>query len=268
MDVNDYIASGIVELYAMGALSPEEKKEFEQRLLLYPEINAELNKAQETLENYVAVIGSNPRPGLRSEILERVKEQQGNKKNSAKVVPRDTSYKITYKYLIAASLAALVISTFASWFFYQSWNDAEDRFVEALRDKNQLAVSYNADKSIFEKTYTDMMVMRDMEAKVTMLMPVDSTQHHQARVYWNKYTGQTYIDVLSLPDPGPGKQYQLWALSSGVPADAGVFSALPEEGMQRLKNVKAADTWAITVEPEGGSSSPTMEQMMMISVNS
>ena len=50
MNVNEYIASGIVELYAMNALSSEEKMEFERVMLLYPEIASELRKAEHALE--------------------------------------------------------------------------------------------------------------------------------------------------------------------------------------------------------------------------
>ena len=34
MDIKEYINSGVVEMYAMHALNPQEKAEFEQKLLL------------------------------------------------------------------------------------------------------------------------------------------------------------------------------------------------------------------------------------------
>ena len=268
MDIKEYIASGVVELYAMGTLSSEEKKEFEQKMLIYPEVATELKIVQEALENYVLVNSRNPRPSLRAEIIASATESESDKMTKSKVRKMDSNHKLTYKYLIAASLAALLISTFASWFFYKNWNDAEDRYVSALNEKNQIALNYNLVKNTFEHTYSDLMLMRDENAKVMMLMPVDSTKHFQARVYWNKYSRETYIDILSLPDPGEGKQYQLWALTAGNPVDAGIFILPSDAGMQRLKNIIEADQWAVTIEPTGGSLNPSLDQMILVSKNS
>src|SRR6185436_14543734 len=108
-------------------------------------------------------------------------------------------------------------------------------------------------------------VMRDENARVITLEATDSTKHYLARVYWNHYTRKTFIDVLSLPEPDSSKQYQLWALVGGQPVDAGVFSADPEDGVQHVKAVVNADMWAVTLEPKGGSATPTLEQMYLIS---
>ncbi len=268
MDIKDYIASGVVEMYAMGTLSPEEKKEFEQKMLVYPEVAAELRSVQETLENFAESHSRNPRPELRGEVLEKVIGKGSAGKDKGNIIPLDPTHRLTYKYLIAASLAALLISTFASWFFYNNWNDAEDRYVAVLKEKNQMAENYNQVKNSFEHTYSDLLVMRDGDAKVMMLMPIDSTKRYQMRVYWNQYTSETYIDVLALPDPGEGKQYQLWAIAGGIPTDAGVFSIPEDQSMMRVKNINVAEQWAVTIEPKGGSVSPTMDQMILISKNS
>ena len=49
MDVKEYIASGILELYVAGALSPEENLEVQHYALQYPEIQKEI----EAIENAV-----------------------------------------------------------------------------------------------------------------------------------------------------------------------------------------------------------------------
>ena len=55
MDVNEYISSGIIELYAMGALSPQEMTEVEQMAASHPEIAMELSRVQESLNDYAGV---------------------------------------------------------------------------------------------------------------------------------------------------------------------------------------------------------------------
>jgi anti-sigma-K factor RskA len=264
MNVSEYIASGIVELYAMNALSPEEKKEFERLMILYPEIKEELKKTELALEDYAMSHSINPRPRLRELIMEEVKENN----KEIKIVPRkkvnQENYFLTYKYMIAASLAALVVSTFASWFFYTRWNEAEERYSSLLNEKNELAQNYNIVKANYDESVSNLVVIRDESSNVIVLSSTDSTHHYQARVYWSKYTHRSFLDVLSLPSPGDGKQYQLWALVGGKPVDAGVFMT-GAQSIQRMKDILQAEVWAVTLEPKGGSVSPTLSQMYLIS---
>lgn len=265
MNVNDYIASGIVELYAMNALPPDEKKEFERLMLLYPEIVKELRRVENALEEYAESHAMNPRPNLRQTIIEKVIVDDKKIIGKTKAITDD--HTLTYKYMIAASLAALVVSTFASWFFYTRWNEAERKFSDLLNEKNELAQNYNLVKSTYDETLTMVMIMRDAAANIIVLNAKDKTQNFQARVYWNKQTHRSYIDVISLPEPGEGKQFQLWALVGGQPVDAGVIN-ISEERIQRVKDIIQADLWAVTLEPKGGSASPSLDQMYLISRSS
>ena len=246
----------------------EEKTEFEQRSLLYPELKEEMLKVQSALENYITPHSRNPRPELRSRILDKISESSVQSREKTREVHSMNSHSLTYKYLIAASLAALVISTFASWFFYSRWNESEDRYITMLKEKNQFTQNYNVMKSTFDKIYGDLMVMRDRNAKIYMLMSIDTTKRYQARVYWNKYSHEAFLDMLSMPDPGEGKQFQLWALEKGQPIDAGVFSPGDEEGMHLMKSINSVDTWAVTIEPMGGSPTPHLDQLVLMSKSS
>ncbi len=265
MNVTEYIASGIIELYAMNALSPEEKKEFERLMILYPEIKIELHKTEKVLEDYTKNYSKNPRPELRQRIMEEIQEK-GKEVNIKSNVSRE-NYSLTYKYMIAASLAALVVSTFASWFFYSRWNEAEERYTLLLNEKNELAQNYNLVKTTYDDTVMNLVIMRDESTNVIVLNATDSTKQFQARVYWSKYTNHAFLDVLSLPTPVEGKQYQLWALIGGKPVDAGVFITGTQR-IQRMKDINQADFWAVTLEPKGGSLSPTLNQMYLISKSS
>ena len=132
-----------------------------------------------------------------------------------------------------------------------------------LSDKNQLAKNYNLVKNEYDRNVNDLIVMRDQQSKVIQLFSTDTTKNFEARIYWNKNSHESYIDVLALPIPDEGKQYQLWALVGGKPVDAGVFE-ITLSGIQRVKDIPAADAWAVTLEPKGGSVSPTLDQMYLL----
>lgn len=83
-------------------------------------------------------------------------------------------------------------------------------------------------------------------------------------VYWNPDQQKVYVDAGQLPAPPAGKQYQLWALAGGQPVDAGMLQVNRQPGLQQMKPVGAAQAFAVTLEPEGGSASPTLEQLYVM----
>src|SRR5688572_7147350 len=120
MDVKEYISSGVLELYAMGTLSPSEMKEVEQMCEAHPEVSEELMRVQGALDSYSSAFARNPRPGVRAQLMEKI----GSASGKGKLLDIRNPHELTYKYLIAACIASLIISTFASVFFYQKWSEA------------------------------------------------------------------------------------------------------------------------------------------------
>jgi len=259
MDVKEYISSGVLELYAMGALSESERNEVEKSCESNPEIAEELQRVQSALGDYATTYSRNPRPGVRSALMEKINTGRG------RVVRFGSPHELTYKYLIAACIASLIISTFASVFFYQKWSEAEDRYVTIVNERNVMAQNLNMVKYEYDKVNHDISVMRDPAITTVTLKAVDSTKYYMAHVFWNKYTRQTFIDISDLPLPPADKQYQLWAIVDGQPIDAGVFEMPALGTMQKVKQVHQAGVWAVTLEPKGGSASPAMDQMYLIS---
>ncbi len=264
MNVKEYISSGIIELYAMSALSPQEIKEVEQMAAAHSEVAEEIRRVQESLDGYSTVHARNPRPSLRAEIMKAVADSPQTKKG--KVIEMETASPFNFKLLVAASVILMLLSTGIIFSLYYKWKDAEEKYASVLNEKNVLTQNYNLVKNSYDKTYGDLMVVRDENSKVVTLLATDTTKRYFARVYWNNQTHDAFIDVLSLPAPAPGKQYQLWALAGGKPTDAGVFNVdTTEAGIQHLKNIMNADAWAVTLEPKGGSISPTLSQMYLLS---
>ena len=72
MDMKEYISSGIIELYVLGSLSPQEMKEVEEMAAAHRSVAEEILQMQESLNNYAASHSQNPRSSLREEILRAV----------------------------------------------------------------------------------------------------------------------------------------------------------------------------------------------------
>lgn len=161
------------------------------------------------------------------------------------------SYDMTYKYLIAASLAALMISTFASWFFYSRWVEAEERYSGQLAEVNQLSQTYNMMKTSLDESVTNLARLRDEYSAVYQLSPVDTSKHYNVRVFWSKYSKQTYLDVIMISPPTKGHVYHLWSKKSKALAeDCGLFDYSSDD-VQRMKDQSENSGWAISEEVEG-----------------
>jgi anti-sigma-K factor RskA len=89
-----------------------------------------------------------------------------------------------------------------------------------------------------------------------------------ATVYWDTTSKDVYLVVNNLPKPASDKQYQLWALLNGQPIDIGMVDNDVFIGQKklllRMKNVRGAQAFAITLEKKGGSEKPTMESMYVM----
>jgi anti-sigma-K factor RskA len=86
-----------------------------------------------------------------------------------------------------------------------------------------------------------------------------------ASVFYNPASGASLIDVGSLPVPPSDQQYQLWAIVDGAPVSMGVFEVNTDtSGLQPVAYVENAQAYAVTLEPRGGSETPTLEQMYVI----
>lgn len=65
MNIENYINSGIIEMYVMGALSEDENQEVLKLADTYPEISVEVERVTTALENYARANEKQPSPALK-----------------------------------------------------------------------------------------------------------------------------------------------------------------------------------------------------------
>jgi anti-sigma-K factor RskA len=261
MNIQEYIASGVVELYVMGSLSEAEREEFERMLEKYPELKQELNEVENALFQFAKSNSVSPRPALKKQILNAVlpAEQEADPRFALK------GASIFSDYRIAASIVFALLSLSSAVYFYSKWSKAERKYAILIAEKEQLATEFNQVKQNYDQFRTDINVLRNPDVRTIALNATDTAKNYFAKVYWNAETHESYIDVQQLPVPDRDKQYQLWALVDGKPIDAGVFSINDLVYIQKVKNIERADAWAVTLEPAGGSPSPHLDQLYLIS---
>jgi anti-sigma-K factor RskA len=272
VNVNDYISSGILELYAAGALPSEEAREVEAMAASYPEIASEIDEIQAAMELFASSERRNPRPELREIILDRIAEIEEKESSTrpaampANVIPLSPPVvrqkQSRARYLMAASIAFALLCAASALYMGMRWQRAETELAEVSRQNQQIAEENDAMKTSLDRTQQQMAIISSADNRIVRMEGLQPAPDALAVVYWNPRTREVYLDAGSLPPTPPGREYQLWAIRGKTPVDAGVF--IKATGLHRMKSIESADAFAVTLEPTGGSPTPTMNAMYVL----
>ena len=272
MNTEEYIASGILELYVLGELTSAEAAEVEVYADKHPEIQKEILNIQDTIQGLALRSAVSPRPSLKNEILTKIQHLEKPGFATNKVVDSAT-HKLPVKkeqrtiqwlqYGMAASITLAILSVIAALYFRIQWKNAEQELSTTLAQNQQMAQQYQRANQDLQQLNQELSVFSNQNFQAVAMAGLDISPKSQANVYWNQNSAQVYLQVNSLPPNPAGKQYQLWAIVDGKPVDAGVFDVNPNANQRliAMKNIQGASAFAVTLEPQGGSQSPTMEAM-------
>jgi anti-sigma-K factor RskA len=273
-DIKAYIETGILELYVLGDITPDEKLQVEAMALKHPAVKAELDAIELSMELYAKENAVEPSENLRARILGSILTNLGDDRNFT-AAPRheeSDSYEEEdivvlskpgannfYKYAFAASLALLIASTIALVSVYSRLQQSNGQLI-ALQLQNQ---HFTNRVNLMDK---ELSVFRDPSFKLLKLQGTKNPDM-AVTVAFSAAKKKVMIDMrnMKLPHNDKDHQYQLWALVGGKPVDLGVFDATADSThMKEMKSIALADAFAVTLEPKGGSVNPTMDQMMVL----
>jgi anti-sigma-K factor RskA len=114
-------------------------------------------------------------------------------------------------------------------------------------------------------TSSELAMITHHQTRRVNLQGVKKSPKSAVLVFWNANTKEVLLKVADLPAPPSGHQYQLWALENGKPIDAGILKVGSDSlGVQKMKTINNAQAFAITLEPQGGSKSPTLDEMYVM----
>lgn len=262
MNIEEYIASGILEAYVLGLTSAEESREVERMVAAYPEVKAELEDIRLAIESYSNSFEKQPPAEIKAKVMEAIRSESNGAKvidirNAGKAHPRFSAYAA------AAAIALLIISGIFNYVLYNRLQRANDQMAAMQETNQRTAKEMEVQLAQMEQLKEEMNIMRDPRNKMIRLKGVDNSSASLATIYWNTASKEVYLDVNSLPEPPKGMQYQLWAIVDGKPVDAGMID-MTKPGIHKMKAFDAAQAFAVTLEKEGGSPTPNLSAMYVI----
>jgi anti-sigma-K factor RskA len=240
-------------LFALGALQGDERVTLEKHLEGCSSCRRELERLRGDMA-LLALSASGPAPPRRSR--ERLLKAIAQEPRAPKAAPHQALSWWTFLPWLATAALLLVVG-----FFWQQ-SDRLAQQVARLQDESakQQAQLERAREVVSTLTSTDAL-------RVTLVAAQTPPQPQGKAIYVRDRSSLIFL-ASNMPVLPPQKAYELWLIpTNGAPIPAGVFkpdargSATVVE--PPLPAGVEAKTFAITVEPEQGSSTPTMPIVMM-----
>ncbi|PWG05394.1 anti-sigma factor [Polaribacter aquimarinus] len=252
MNVKEYIASGILELYIAGSLSEKENEEVHAAIQKYPELLEEVASIEKAIVILSAAAKTNNSYSF-ADIQHQLQD------NTPKIIPI-TKSKTNWSQLSGWAAAFI----FGSVLIYTVIQNNKLK-TQIATDKQQLEEQIDKASNSLAEAEKLIEVFRDKEIIAVPLAGQKVSPNSYAKIYWDKKTNSIYLDAKGLPEPPKGKVYQVWSLklSPLTPTSLGTIDTFTADVNKifTIDNPNESEAFGITLEPEGGSASPTLEQL-------
>ncbi|GAA3786301.1 hypothetical protein GCM10022271_18620 [Corallibacter vietnamensis] len=257
MDTKEYIESGILELYVAGTLSEKEYEDVYNVLLKHPDVLDEVLKIEAAVISLTAAVS----PHNTQHIFKAVKEQLGLD-NNRQVITMNKPKSNWFKY--SGWAAAIILAGGLLWTTNQN-NTLKSDIQTVETDKELLEIQLEKVDTELSDAKQLITVLRDKDIIAIPLAGQTAYPEAYAKAYWDKKGDVVYFDLQGLPTPPNGKVYQIWSLklSPLTPTSLGTVDNFTtnESKIFTINNANESEAFGITLEPAGGSQSPTLEQL-------
>jgi anti-sigma-K factor RskA len=253
MNVEAYIATGILEAYILGELTVREQEHVAFQLQHYPALRDELVRVEKTMEQLALQAAVKPKAHIKDNILQsvgkRIKSQPTNASNF-------------WVWLAAASVILACGFAYMAYNYYVRWSSTSQQLAEIELRNQQIAQNLNTVNLELSKIQDEINVVENPAYSRVILTGTNQVPDAKATVFWNASTQEVYLRVQHLQALSTENQFQLWALIDGKPVDLGIFDT--ENGLIKMKPTSRADAFAVTIEARGGSPVPSLQTLQVM----
>ena len=225
------------ESYALGALSEEERREVEEYLRENPFARTEIDDLA-SVASLLALAPEEQEPSerLRKSLLKQVRSEAGS-------APAEGASRTAGGWMsrlfgvrgVAAGVAALALAALLIW------NVTLQAEVRELRD--------------FQMSAYELQGSGEASGAQGQIVNLDGER--------------AMLVATDLPELPEGQTYEMWTIDEDEPESRGLFKAGEGPSIKAIDQpISGAETFAITVEPEGGSPQPTSDPIVTADLRS
>ncbi|MDC8003568.1 anti-sigma factor [Aureisphaera galaxeae] len=255
MTKEEIIASGLLELYVTGSLPQEDIALVEAAITSHPDLVSEIEQIEKALMELSEATGGQVSDTVWTEIQNRT---EGVRTLSQTPPKRNWSS--------LSGWAAAILCFLGLFWMMKNNNDLKEqlRYSDAQNRSLKEQVDIQGVELAETTELLEMVRSRDFKA-VTLPGNVAVSPESYVTVYYNETQDIAYIDAKGLPTPPEGKVYQVWSLKMEplTPSSIGLLSDFEgtDSKFFKVENIPTPEAFGITLEPEGGSESPTLDQL-------
>jgi anti-sigma-K factor RskA len=258
MTIYEIRESGLLELYVLGTLSGGELAQVEAALIQFPELKADINNIERTLQTYATANTISPSPQLKNRILEEARKTTSNNNNTTTGNPPTTGGG-GFNFLkgLLALLSMLCVFLAYNWF-----NSNQEK--QQLENRNQRDMEVcDSIRDASTKQYALYQDVTNPNNKIIANAPIPKYAETEIYFYHNPVDKKNYLQLSSLPPIDNNTQsYQLWSIKgTDPPRPLDVFQSDGDKVIP-VQHIDGTQVYAITIERKGGVQSPTLDDLI------
>jgi anti-sigma-K factor RskA len=225
--------------YALDAVSGAERAAFERHLAECESCTQEVRELRETATRLALAAAEDPPPALKGRVLNQIKAVRQLppettvtplRRGRDKLALRLTSIAAAVLFVAAAALGVLVVRQ----------NDELDQAQAQAAEMSE--------------------ILRAGDAQV---LTVDKGDQGRMTVAMSRSENRMLLLTDGLRNPPEGKDFQVWTGHEGTMISAGFLTPENGQALLEISGFGDADAIGVTLEPDGGSDSPTLEALIM-----
>lgn len=240
-----FLDSDLLEKYLLGITSDQEALQVERYIAMYPEVRKTYDELQDNLETYAKLHAIKAPEGLKEKILARIKAENVGKRRF-------------FRYAIAASFATLIFAG-ASYFFWEQNQSLQQQNTLVNNEIKELKENM---REQLEDVRNQFIVLQNPQTKKFDVKGNKKAKELKAVAYINPVKKLSFINVENLPNLPENQCFQMWTEVNGKMVNLGVIKqATDNEKLLAMPYADHAVSY-ITIEPEGGNETPTVENIV------
>lgn len=266
INIQEVIDSGVLELYVTGALPPEEASEIHQLVQQHEALAGEVRAIEQALMQVAATWAPQPASDQAlTKALAMIDQAQSSVPPAEASVAAhdqfpqegDNVRKVRpFRVWSVAASIFLLASLGINFWFYGQWQGA------VAENKALMAENQDAREQIALNTHL-IDHLTDTSSQVVELKGLPDYPDASVVIAYKPNRNIIALQQLKLPALENTYSYQLWYISADGPVSAGLITDHEPPTQLRVLEGKA-NAFAITIEPQGGSATPTLDQMVVL----
>ena len=267
MNTKELIASGELELYVAGLLSEERNQQLSEIIKTNQEVAMEVASIEQMImrlsEEATYQNGQDFTKVLKKIISQKIKDNNGQNGEQFNKQSRSKVYSLI-PYIGWAAAATMLIFVF---FQYQNTIQIKEDLISNIQQKEQL--EFQIKEQVQDATLKSELLATVASINTTKinLTGQEISPNSNVSVFWNTEKGKIVVDAANLPIPPENMVYQIWSLKLNPlePKSLGLLESFNNNNtLFVFENPNNSEAFGITLEPAGGSQSPTLERLYVL----